>query len=414
MRIIGTSAAAFVVGVLMALHVPVPLRAATAIWTSSDLDTWIYNKASAPGQRVQAPTWLNDVTVNSSTQQFNPMTSTDPARLGESLFAFNSSGKITPGLTPARYQINSVTFVASCHIVGAQTAYYESLPVSQTQVLSEFATNSVTWQKPMELYGVGFRGGYTGFEFSAGTFGPPLFEELVYGYSGAGGSYVVYPVVGSNLQAGAFVDVSNSVTGGFSATDSGNTTAPFTPIPWAIGTTTLSRGDPLPADSTFTFAVDLDGTGVRSYLQQSLANGGVGFVVSSLHSTTANYNDVGVYPQWYTKEALDDGVPAALLPQLLIDYTILPAGVPGDYNDNGSVDAADYVLWRNGGPLQNEVEDIGSVTVQDYTVWRTRFGNIAAASASLGGSAMIPEPATIMVSSIWIAGMIGAARSRRV
>ena len=32
-----------------------------------------------------------------------------------------------------------------------------------------------------------------------------------------------------------------------------------------------------------------------------------------------------------------------------------PPGVPGDYNDNGIVDAADYVLWRNGGPLENEV-----------------------------------------------------------
>ena len=48
--------------------------------------------------------------------------------------------------------------------------------------------------------------------------------------------------------------------------------------------------------------------------------------------------------------------PAPRLPQLEIDYTILPGGVPGDYNGNGVVDMADYVLWRNGGPLQNEVD----------------------------------------------------------
>ena len=31
-----------------------------------------------------------------------------------------------------------------------------------------------------------------------------------------------------------------------------------------------------------------------------------------------------------------------------------PPGVSGDYNGNGVVDMADYVLWRNGGPLQND------------------------------------------------------------
>ena len=49
--------------------------------------------------------------------------------------------------------------------------------------------------------------------------------------------------------------------------------------------------------------------------------------------------------------------------------------LPGDYNENGTVDAADYVLWRNGGPLQNEVDTPGVVNAADYTAWRTRFGN---------------------------------------
>jgi hypothetical protein len=52
----------------------------------------------------------------------------------------------------------------------------------------------------------------------------------------------------------------------------------------------------------------------------------------------------------------------------------------GDYNGNGTVDAADYVLWRNGGPLQNEVVDVtpGEVTPEDYDAWRARFGNTSA------------------------------------
>ena len=40
-----------------------------------------------------------------------------------------------------------------------------------------------------------------------------------------------------------------------------------------------------------------------------------------------------------------------LYSQADLDAGILPQPVNADYNDNGVVDAADYVLWRNGGPL---------------------------------------------------------------
>ncbi len=78
----------------------------------------------------------------------------------------------------------------------------------------------------------------------------------------------------------------------------------------------------------------------------------------------------------------------------------LPAGVPGDYNGNGTVDAADYVLWRNGGPLQNEVDTLGTVTSEDYTVWRARFGNTAGSAASADrqplGATSVPEPRAVV------------------
>jgi len=74
-----------------------------------------------------------------------------------------------------------------------------------------------------------------------------------------------------------------------------------------------------------------------------------------------------------------------------------PAGVAGDYNNNGTVDAADYVLWRNGGPLQNEIATVGSVTPEDYTEWKARFGNVSGSGAGLY-SAAVPEPATVLLS----------------
>jgi hypothetical protein len=67
--------------------------------------------------------------------------------------------------------------------------------------------------------------------------------------------------------------------------------------------------------------------------------------------------------------------------------------VPGDYNDNGAVDAADYVLWRTGdNNLSNEVATIGTNTPQDYTEWRVRFGNPAASATTLANA--VPEPAS--------------------
>jgi autotransporter-associated beta strand protein len=66
-------------------------------------------------------------------------------------------------------------------------------------------------------------------------------------------------------------------------------------------------------------------------------------------------------------------------------------GIDGDFNNNGVVDAADYVLWRNGGPLENDPTD--GVQPEDYDIWRANFGLTAGAGAvaSVGNHA-VPEP----------------------
>jgi hypothetical protein len=89
--------------------------------------------------------------------------------------------------------------------------------------------------------------------------------------------------------------------------------------------------------------------------------------------------------------------------------TAVAPGVPGDYNNNGVVDAADYVLWRKGGALQNEVDNPGTVNTADYTAWRARFGNNSGSGASLSAAA-VPEPQSIL---LFIAGVAGLAVSRR-
>lgn len=83
-------------------------------------------------------------------------------------------------------------------------------------------------------------------------------------------------------------------------------------------------------------------------------------------------------------------------------------GVAGDYNDDGTVDAADYVVWRNGGPLMNEGATPGSTTPEDYDFWRSRFGATAASGSA--AAAAVPEPAAAM---LLLTAVVGWARRRR-
>jgi hypothetical protein len=66
----------------------------------------------------------------------------------------------------------------------------------------------------------------------------------------------------------------------------------------------------------------------------------------------------------------------------------------GDYNNNGVVDAADYVLWRNGGPLMNDSTPAG-VGPEDYNVWRENFGKTATPGSA--AAAAVPEPSTFVL-----------------
>jgi hypothetical protein len=94
-----------------------------------------------------------------------------------------------------------------------------------------------------------------------------------------------------------------------------------------------------------------------------------------------------------------------------VGFDDAPAGVIGDYNSNGVVDAADYVLWRNGGPLANEGDTPGTVNQADYEVWRANFGRGGAASAGLAAAA-VPEPGTIALVALAALAAAGMLRRR--
>jgi hypothetical protein len=86
----------------------------------------------------------------------------------------------------------------------------------------------------------------------------------------------------------------------------------------------------------------------------------------------------------------------------------------GDYNGNGQVDAADYVVWRDT-LSQNATAGQGAdgnangtIDQADYDFWRARFGS---AVPGASGAASVPEPASIML--LLTVGLASACRRRR-
>jgi hypothetical protein len=85
-----------------------------------------------------------------------------------------------------------------------------------------------------------------------------------------------------------------------------------------------------------------------------------------------------------------------------------------DYNGNGAVDAADYVLWREtlGSTtlLDADGNTNGVIDAGDYDVWRANFGTVfGAGSGALQNAAQVPEPSSL---GLVLAGSLFAARRR--
>lgn len=85
--------------------------------------------------------------------------------------------------------------------------------------------------------------------------------------------------------------------------------------------------------------------------------------------------------------------------------SIVAAGLPGDYNNDGLVNLADYTVWRDklgapAGTLPND-PNTGVIGAAQYATWKSHFGE--SAPAALQNTAAVPEPAS------WVLLIVGLA-----
>jgi hypothetical protein len=79
-----------------------------------------------------------------------------------------------------------------------------------------------------------------------------------------------------------------------------------------------------------------------------------------------------------------------------------PEGTLGDFNNDGNVDAADYVVWRKfqntSMTLPNSGGLTGTIGTAHYSLWRENFGESNPGSGGIG----VPEPSTLLLTLLCI------------
>jgi glycoprotein endo-alpha-1,2-mannosidase len=111
-------------------------------------------------------------------------------------------------------------------------------------------------------------------------------------------------------------------------------------------------------------------------------------------NATSSDNGAGSYTQGFSYSGYGN---------LYLDLLRAATALAGDFNRDGTVDAADYVIWRD--TLSQAVmpfsgadgDGDGSVDNDDYNVWRANFGATAGSLAGVPANAAAPEPAAKML-----------------
>ena len=290
----------------------------------ASLARWMYPFNGDPGGRPTASAFGS----LGSNPEFD-------SRDAQYLLGFNTTNRIPAGAGAKNYAIRRARLTLTISS-GNQYIYTGTL----RDYRSYFPTNDPryispeTQHTPVELFGAGFRGGFTN---SESTFVPyaatnyPQDGPFYVVQGGGNHSNRVAYAAGFDTH-GVLVDVSNNV-----GDDGTNEIAnPFEVAPFAVGqTTNVASGQLMPLRSQLTFEFNLEDPLIYQYVQNGLNDGNLSFVATSF--TKASLGGPPTYPNFYTIFA---PVATNYFPSLEIEGEVIRPGVDSD-NDGLADD------WEN-------------------------------------------------------------------
>lgn len=317
------------------------------------LDRWNYPFNQSPGTRPSAPVFGGFADFPGG---FHPDFDN---RDGQFHVGFATADLVEPGLGVGSYNVISVqvTMMVENNL---QFRYDPTFNIWQSYLPEDhpdFIADD-TPGRPMEIFGVGFRNGFDALSYQETT-----------SYSPAGpfgkGHRTTYALDFDDADEPR--DVSN------------NMDQQFDPSPFAIGMTdAVAPGDLVPANTTFTFELDVDDPLVQQYLREALDLGKVHFMVASLFPASEDQD--GSFPDFYTKENLLVQAGFADAAGLYLEVEIIEQ-IPGDVNGDGVVNVDDLlIILNNWGPCPDpedcpaDLTEDGQVNVDDLLMVLNNWG----------------------------------------
>ena len=227
---------------------------------------------------------------------------------------FDTTGLISPGEGAQNYHISSleVWIVVQNNLAFTLDTSPDSLHSFQN------IANDTDQGRPIEIYGVGYRGGFSRETFSQDS---PFASGL--GYKNGRNAYAI-----DFNSDGATRDVSNNVE------------EAFQPNPWAIAdapgsidyqgnfvSSPVAAGSSVPEGTVLRFSINLADPQVRAYVQSGLHAGRLHLMVSSLYNAVQQGSDI---PKFYTKESdfHDPTGGVYLAPRMYAEVTLATTGTP--------------------------------------------------------------------------------------
>jgi hypothetical protein len=234
----------------------------------------MYGANATPGRRGQASVFADPG---------------DWGRLGQFMVGFDTAPRVPSGEGAERYQVTSVllTLIAS----GEPSFVYDD----SYDPVSAFPSPDADPGRPIELHGVGYRSGYAGADFAQAA--TPL---------GGDEGRNAYPL--SWDETGAPRDVSSNVADGFES------------APWSVGEVVgVNPGDAVTGERDVRFELDLSDPRVAEHVAQSLDQGEIYFMISSLQPAT---EQGGTFVNFFTADSQEHVFFGGYAPRLEIEYEI--------------------------------------------------------------------------------------------